>query len=60
MQSNNNVDQNEDNILGYTLALDNFDIQLVKGELHKERSDVIVNLNDEKLSCTNISSQKLI
>ena len=60
IQSNNNVDQNDYNILYYTLALDNFEIQLVRGELHKERSDVIVNLNDEKLSCTNISSQKLI
>jgi hypothetical protein len=60
IQSNNNVDQNDDNILYYTLDLKNFEIQLVRGELHKERSDVIVNLNDEKLSCTNISSQKLI
>jgi hypothetical protein len=60
MQSNNNVDQNAENFLGYILPLDNFEIQLVKGELHKETSDVIVNLNDEKLSCTNISSKKLI
>jgi O-acetyl-ADP-ribose deacetylase (regulator of RNase III) len=46
--------------MGYSLPLGNFQIQLVQGDLARETSDIIVNLNDDKLSCTNIQSKKLI
>jgi hypothetical protein len=57
MQQNSNDSQNK---TGYTLPLGNLEIQLVKGELFRENSDVIVNLNDDRLTCTNITSQKLM
>lgn len=49
-----------ENYMGYSLTMGNFLIQLVHGELAREASDVIVNFNDEKLSCTNYQSTKLI
>ena len=57
MQQNSNDSQNK---TGYTLPLGNLEIQLVKGELFRENSDVIVNLNDDHLTCSNITSRKLI
>ena len=57
MQQNSNDSQN---ITGYTLPLGNLEIQLVKGELFRENSGVIVNLNDDRLTCNNITSQKLM
>ena len=49
-----------ENYMGYSLTMDNLLVQLVHGELAREASDVIVNFNDEKLSCTNYQSTKLI
>jgi hypothetical protein len=50
-----------ENSVRYSSTLfDLVNVEFVLGDLERESTDVIVNLNDEYLSCTNQTSQQII